>query len=74
MLSDGFHLVTKGLVRSLSWLQCAAGHNWRDKLPVPVDAWLQYIHWACNPLKAFAVPCVVDEKDWHEMSKDKGIL
>lgn len=55
-------------------LQCAAGHNWRDKLPVPIDAWLQYVHWACNPLKAFAVPCVVDEKDWHEMSKDKGIL
>jgi len=55
-------------------LQCAAGHNWKDKLPVPIDAWLQYIHWACNPLKAFAVPCVVDERDWHEMSKDKGVF
>jgi hypothetical protein len=55
-------------------LQCAAGHNWRNKLPVPLDAWLQYVHWACNPLKAFAVPCVVDERDWHEMSKDKGML
>ena len=55
-------------------LQCAAGHNWRDKLSVPIDAWLQYVHWACNPLRAFAVPCVVDERDWHEMSKDKGIL
>jgi hypothetical protein len=55
-------------------LQCAAGHNWRDKLPVPIDAWLQYVHWACNPIRAFAVPCVVDERDWHEMSKDKGML
>jgi len=55
-------------------LQCAAGHNWEGKLPVPIDAWCHYIHWACNPIKAFAVPCVVDEKDWHEISRDKGIL
>ena len=55
-------------------LQCAAGHNWEDKLPVPIDAWCQYIHWGCNPIRAFAVPCVVDEKDWHEVSRDKGIL
>jgi len=55
-------------------LQCAAGHDWKNKLAVPLDAWLQYIHWARDPLKAYAVPCVVDERDWHEMSRDKGIL
>ncbi|MCX5814681.1 MAG: hypothetical protein NTX75_00360 [Proteobacteria bacterium] len=55
-------------------LQCAAGHNWRDKHPVPVDAWNQYVHWANNPVKAYAVPCVITERDWHDQSKDKGIL
>lgn len=55
-------------------LQCAAGHNWGNKLPVPIDAWCQYIHWASNPIKAFAVPCVISERDWHDVSKDKGIL
>jgi hypothetical protein len=55
-------------------LQCAAGHRWVDKLPVPVDAWCQYIHWASNPIKAFAVPCIINERDWHENSKDKGII
>jgi hypothetical protein len=55
-------------------LQCAAGHNWVDKLPVPLEAWCQYIHWASNPIKAFAVPCVVGERVWHEISKDKGVL
>ena len=55
-------------------LQCAAGHNWVDKLPVPLDAWCQYIHWASNPITAFAVPCVISQRDWHDVSKDKGIL
>lgn len=60
--------------QSVILIQCAAGHNWTGKLPVPIDAWSQYIHWACNPIKAFAVPCVVDEREWHESSTDKGIL
>ena len=55
-------------------LQCGAGLNWRNKLPVPLDAWCQYIHWASNPVKAFAVPCVIDNKQWHDISKDRGIL
>lgn len=55
-------------------LQCAAGHNWKDKNPVPLPAWCQYIHWAGNPIIGFAVPGIVDERDWHDKSKDKGIL
>lgn len=55
-------------------LQCAAGQNWKDKNPVPVEAWCEYIHWSCNPSKAYAVPCVVDERDWHDESKIKGII
>jgi hypothetical protein len=55
-------------------LQCAAGHNWVDKTPVPMNAWRQYIHWAANPIQAFAVPCIISEQKWHEISTDKGIL
>jgi hypothetical protein len=55
-------------------LQCAAGQNWLDKSPVPLDAWYQYIHWAFNPIRAFSVPAVVSNRYWHEKTKDKGLL
>lgn len=55
-------------------VQCGAGHNWKAKNAVPRRAWAQYIHWASDPLVAFAVPCVIDERDWHNESRDKGIL
>lgn len=56
-------------------LQCAAGIKWRDKTgDLPMRAWEQYIHWACNPVKAFAVPCIVSERDWHDVSKEAGIV
>lgn len=60
--------------QSVILLQCAAGHGWKSKLPVPIDAWCQYIHWGCNPIRGFAVPCVVTRRDWHEKSKDKGMI
>jgi hypothetical protein len=55
-------------------MQCAAGHDWINKLPVPLDSWKQYIHWATDPVRAFSVPCIVDARDWHERSRDKGLL
>lgn len=55
-------------------MQCTIDQNWKDKIPVPFDAWCQYIHWACDPVKAFAVPRVVDDLEWHEACVDKGIL
>lgn len=55
-------------------LQCAAGHNWVDKRPVPIKAWTQYLHWACDPITAFAVPCVVNSREWHDKSREHGIL
>jgi hypothetical protein len=55
-------------------LQCAAGLDWKNKVPVPLEGWYQYIHWAHNPVKAFAVPGVITERDWHETSTDKGLL
>ncbi len=41
---------------------------------MPLDAWRQYVHWGCSPVKAFAVPRVVNDYEWHEASVDKGIL
>jgi len=56
-------------------LQCAAGLNWRTKTTeLPIESWIQYIHWSCNPIKAFAVPCIISKRDWHDVSKEGGIL
>jgi len=55
-------------------LQCAAGHDWAGKLPVPLEAWIQYIHWAHDPVRGFAVPCVIADSIWHDKALDKGIL
>lgn len=55
-------------------VQCGAGHNWKNKAPVPVDAWREYIHLASRPLIAFSVPCIIDDRDWHGESKVKGVL
>lgn len=55
-------------------LQCFAGRDWKHKIPVPLEAWCQYIHWGNNPVRGFAVPTIIPERDWHEGSTDKGIL
>lgn len=55
-------------------MQSTVEQNWKDKLPVPLDAWCQYIHWGCSPVKAFAVPRIVNDYEWHEASVDKGVL
>lgn len=55
--------------------QCAAGKDWPNKTcDLPIEAWKQYIHWACNPLAAFFVPCIIPDNSWHEISKEAGIL
>lgn len=56
-------------------LQCASGKDWRSKTrDLPLRSWEQYIHWSNNPIKAFAVPCVIYSRDWHDVSKEGGIL
>jgi hypothetical protein len=56
-------------------LQCASGKGWRNKtLDLPLNSWEQYIHWSNNPIKAFSVPCVISSRDWHDVSKEGGIL
>lgn len=55
-------------------MQSTVEQDWKNKLPVPLDAWCQYVHWGCNPVKAFAVPCIVNDYEWHDVSVDKGIL
>ncbi len=54
--------------------QCAAGHNWKGKVAVPIRAWEQYIHWAVRPTMAFSVPCIISDREWHDQSSDKGML
>lgn len=55
-------------------VQCAAGYNWADKQAVPIDAWIQYIHWAVKPIKAFAVPGIIRDRDWHDRNTDFGLI
>lgn len=56
-------------------LQCAAGQDWRSKTTeLPIGSWEQYIRWACNPITAFAVPCIISDALWHDVSREAGIL
>ena len=51
--------------------QCAAGQDWRKKTrELPVASWTQYIHWATDPIPAFAVPVVIVDEVWHEVSRE----
>jgi len=51
--------------------QCAAGHDWRKKTrELPMGSWSQYLHWAANPIPAFAVPCVINEELWHDVARE----
>jgi len=55
--------------------QCASGKNWRIKTrDLPRESWEQYIHWACNFVIAFFVPCIIPDNLWHETSREAGIL
>ena len=55
-------------------VQCYAGQDLAGKVPVPLDSWYQYIHWGFNPIRGFAVPAIISERDWHEMATGKGLL
>src|SRR6266852_355991 len=53
--------------------QCAAGSNWREKTgQLPYQAWIEYVHWACHPVRGFAVPRVIPPELWHDVSKESG--
>lgn len=56
--------------------QCAAGTNWRHKTTqLPYNSWIQYVHWACDPLAGYAVPRVIPMDLWHDIAREaKGIL
>jgi len=54
-------------------VQCTAG-DWKGKQPVPLDNWCQYIHWTRDPVKGFAVPSIIMDRDWHERSREKGMM
>ena len=51
--------------------QCAAGHDWRRKTrELPMGSWIQYLHWAANPIPALAVACIIDEELWHDVARE----
>lgn len=56
--------------------QCAAGADWRGKTTqLPYGAWTQYIHWAADPLVSFAVPRVISDDLWHDISREvEGVV
>lgn len=55
-------------------VQCAAGYDWTTKQPVPQDAWDEYIHWAARPVRGFAIPQIVMQREWHDRHKDFGLM
>jgi hypothetical protein len=55
--------------------QCAAGKHWGNKTrDLPKESWEQYIHWACDFVTAFFVPCIIPDDLWHDISREAGIL
>jgi hypothetical protein len=55
--------------------QCATGANWEDKTTeLPLEAWMDYLHWKSRPIKSFAVPKVIPQNRWHDISKEGGLL
>lgn len=56
-------------------IQCAAGHDWPKKGELSLDAWCKYIHFACRPIRGFAVPVIISVRvQLEEDSSDAGII
>lgn len=57
-------------------IQCAAGHNWPSKkAELCLDAWCKYIHFACRPIKGFAIPVIIsDPVKLEDHSTDAGLI
>lgn len=57
-------------------IQCAAGHNWSSKMTeLSLNAWCKYIHFACTPIRGFAIPILITDKiKWEEDSSDAGLI
>ena len=48
--------------------QCAAGNNWKSKAgKLPVEAWREYIHWACRPVIGFGIPRIISKTEFHQI-------
>jgi hypothetical protein len=56
-------------------VQCATGWHWEQKTSeLRMKAWAQYIHWGCDPVKGFAIPNIVEERKWVDVTRDAGLL
>jgi len=54
--------------------QCVSGLGWRGHISMPIGSWTQYIHWGSDPIRAFFIPCIIPDADWHDTSRERGIL
>jgi hypothetical protein len=54
--------------------QCASGHNWVGKRPVPEKRWTQYFHWAVDPRIAFAIADFVSPTKWLDQNRELGLF
>ncbi len=57
-------------------VQCAAGHNWNQKLlSIPLSAWRQYILWSDTlPIKGFTTPTIIEDAVFHDVVADAGLM
>jgi len=57
-------------------IQCAAGFNWPSKkTELCLNAWCKYIHFACPPIRGFAIPIIIsDPVKLEDHSNDAGLI
>lgn len=56
-------------------LQCAAGKHWKQKKPIALNRWTNYILWYPeNIIQSISTVDFVDEKNWHKNSSTFGML
>lgn len=55
--------------------QCATGQNWVDKVTeLNANKWRDHVQWAVPPVRFFAAPFVIREKDFRRVSQDAGLV
>ena len=56
-------------------MQCAAGRTWEKKKQIPLNTWVQYIHWNFHTtIPCMALTEIVDRRRWQNRVDDYGII
>nr|MBP7966886.1 hypothetical protein [Candidatus Woesebacteria bacterium] len=57
------------------FLQCASGRNWHSKITdLEMTAWNNYITWGSQPIKGFAIPYIIEQDKFLEVSFSAGLI